>query len=335
MQSLIRFACLTAYLISSNLNAGVDDDDDNRSPITREVSVTESSKTQNQAGIITQRIKLAVRQPEFNAYGTVLSLEPLLNLRQQYLAAQSQENSAEARYYEADQNLSRTRNLHQQDIVSTRRLQEQQAQWQNYKANLATSRNQQETILATSRMQWGDKLTEWFTQNHGKQAEQFLNHQAQLLQITLPANTRLAPEIFSVDVDERGRRDQAIKATLISPAPQVDPTTQGERYLFKSEGRKLPYGAHISVWIASGKQGESSGVLIPENAVVWHLGQAFVFIKSEDGNFNRRLLPELIPSKEGYFMEKGFKPGEEIVTTGAQTLLSQELKNLIPREDDD
>jgi hypothetical protein len=31
----------------------------------------------------------------------------------------------------------------------------------------------------------------------------------------------------------------------------------------------------------------------------------------------------------------GFKAGEDIVITGAQTLLSQELKNLIPSEDND
>ena len=136
-------------------------------------------------------------------------------------------------------------------------------------------------------------------------------------------------------MDEHDRRDQAIKATLISAAPQVDPITQGERYFFKSEGRNLPFGAHISVWIPSGKQAQTSGVVIPKNAVVWHLGQAFVFIRSEDGGFNRRLLAELNPTKKGYFTSAGFEPGEEIVTVGAQTLLSEELKNLIPREDDD
>lgn len=333
----IRLICLTTFLFSS-INAVVADDDDDKQPrhsAANALAATQAEPSlQHKAGIKTQRLQSATRATEFSTYGKVLSLEPLLALRQQYLAAQAQQDSAAAKYQEADLNLHRTRNLHQQDIVSTRRLQEQQALWRNEKANLATSNYQQQTILAASRLQWGDTLTRWFTQNQDKQAEQFLGHRAQLLQITLPPNSQLAPDVFGIEVDEHGRRDQAIKATLISPAPQVDPITQGERYFFKTEGRSLPFGAYISAWITHGKQ-QSAGVIIPESAVVWHLGQALVFIKTEDGEFSRRLLAEQIPVKGGYFAASGFKADEEIVTIGAQTLLSQELKNLIPSEDDD
>ncbi len=327
---LIRFICVTALLLSSAGHAAVDDDEDKP---TRSSNAAGSS-IQRAAGITTQRLEPAVHQPEFSAYGSVLNLEPLLSVRQDYLAAQAQQESASAKYQETELNLNRTRNLYQHDIVSTRRLQEQQAQWQQDKASLSTSRNYQQTLLEASRLQWGDTLTTWFTQNDNEQAEQLLSHRAQLIQVTLPANRHLPPEVRSVDIDEHGRRNQAIRATLIAQAPLVDPITQGERYFFKSEGRRLPFGTHISVWIASDTAGRS-GVTIPENAVVWHLGQAFVFIKTEHGEFKRRLLTDMLPSKSGYFTASGFVPGEEIVTVGAQTLLSQELKNLIPKEDED
>ncbi|MGY6274587.1 efflux RND transporter periplasmic adaptor subunit [Methylomonas sp. MgM2] len=335
---LLRFVCFAAILFSTDNRAAVYEDEDTHSSSPKASSAAAKSTDSNtppSAGIVTERLLEATHQPEFSAYGTVLGLEPLLALRQQYLAAQAQRDSAEAKFHEADLNLNRIRNLHRHDIASTRQLQEQQALWRNYKANLATSTSQQQTILATSRLQWGDTLTGWFTANHNRHADQFLNSQAQLLQITLPANVVLASAVDSINVDERGRRDKAITASLISPAPQVDPVTQGQRYFFKIEDRKLPFGTHISVWIAGEKHAENSGVLIPENAVVWHLGQAFVFIKTEKGDFQRHLLPQLIPSQGGYFASGGFKPGEEIVTVGAQTLLSEELKNLIPREDDD
>lgn len=331
----IRFICVTALLLSSAGHAAVDDDEDKSmlSPVA--VSSNASGiHIEESAGITTQRLEPAVHQPEFSAYGSVLNLEPLLSLRQDYLAAQAQRESASAKYLETESNLNRTRNLYQHDIVSTRRLQEQQAQWQQDKANLSTSSNYQQTILEASRLQWGDTLTHWFTQNPSKQAEQFLSHRAQLIQITLPANTHLPDDIRNIYVDEHGRRNQAIPATLIAPAPQVDPVTQGERYFFKSEGRRLPFGTHLSVWIASDTAGRS-GVTIPENAVVWHLGQAFVFVKTEHGEFRRRLLTGMLPSKGGYFAASGFVPGEEIVIAGAQTLLSQELKDLIPKEDED
>lgn len=335
MHILIRFLYLTVILFSTSSHAARDDEDDSpQSPVADAVGSSAEAQWPQTAGIKTQHLEASAQQPEFSAFGTVVNLEPLLALRQQFLAAQAQQDSAQAKYQEADQNLTRTQNLHQHDIVSTRRLQEQQAQWRNDKANLATSSYQQQTLVAASRLQWGDRLTEWFTQTNSKQAEQFLNHRAQLLQITLPANSRLAPDINTIDVDEHGQRDRAIKATLISQAPQVDPITQGERYFFKTEGRSMPFGAHISAWIASGNQ-DNVGVIIPESAVIWHLGQAFVFIKTANGKFDRHLLPELIPAKTGYFTSGGLKPGTEIVTTGAQSLLSQELKNLIPSEDND
>lgn len=330
MPLLIRLTYLSLILISSLSYAAAGDDDERA-----EQAHTHSAENlQQTAGIKTQRLQATTQQSELTAQGLVSNLEPLLMLRQQYLSAQAQQDSAQARYQEANLNLSRTQNLHQHDIVSTRRLQEQQAQWQNDKAHLATSRYQQQTIIDASRLQWGDKLTRWFTQNNNQQAEQFLNHRAQLLQITLPANTLLPAKVQTIAVDTHGRREQAISATLISAAPQVDPITQGERYFFKAEGQKLAYGAHIQAWIPLGNE-KNSGVIIPETAIVWHLGQAFVFIKAEDGTFKRRLLPALNQSEGGYFVSNGFAPTEEIVTTGAQTLLSQELKNLIPSEDDD
>lgn len=330
MQLLIQLTYLSFILISS-LSYAASEGNDERA---EQENTPSTESLQQTAGIKTQRLQATTQQSELTARGLVSNLEPLLMLRQQYLSAQAQQDSAQARYQEANLNLSRTQNLYQQDIVSTRRLQEQQAQWQNDKANLAASSYQQQTIMAASRLQWGDKLTTWFTQNNNQQAEQFLNHSAQLLQITLPANTHLPDGLQTIAVDAHGRREQAITATLISAAPQVDPITQGERYFFKSEGQKLAYGAHIQAWIPLGTE-KNSGVIIPETAVVWHLGQAFVFIKAEDGTFKRRLLPALNQSETGYFVSSGFTPAEEIVTTGAQTLLSQELKDLIPNEDND
>lgn len=335
----IRFACLTFCLLSAPLSLANDDDQalpkhDHAAQTPQSPSVDDDAGLQQYADIKTQPLVSSTIQPEFVAYGVVLGLEPLLALRQQYLAAQALQDSAAAKYQEADANLSRTRSLHQSDIVSTRRLQEQQAQWQTDKANLATSSYQQQTILASGRLQWGDTLTTWFTQHHGKQAERFLNHRAQLLQITLPANTSLPPGLKSLAVGTQGRRDLAIRATLISQAPQVDPITQGERYFFECEGHNLPFGAYLNAWIPSGSPGKT-GVLIPESAVVWHLGQAHIFIKTAEGQFSRRTLTELVPDKNGYFAAAGFEPGEEIVITGAQTLLSDQLKNLIPNEDKD
>lgn len=333
MRLLNRYICLSC-LLTCNLSFAIADDDDdaakNDAPAANGLALSEA------AGIRTQPLSASQQAPEFNAYGNVVSLEPLVALRQQYLAAQADQESAAATFQQADSGLTRTRNLHQQEIISTRRLQEQQAQWRNDKAKLNTSQYQQQSVVANSRLQWGKTLTDWFTATRNPQAEAFLSGKTQLLQISLPPNRHLPSGLKRIAVDEYGRRDQAIDAQLISKTPQVDPVTLGERYFFKISERQLPFGAHITAWIADDKQATpTSGVIIPENAVVWHLGQAFVFIKDEKQNFVRHLLPTLRSSKGGYFLHSGLEAGQEIVVSGAQTLLSQELKKLIPVEDDD
>jgi hypothetical protein len=289
---------------------------------------------QKLAGIQTQTLIAAQQTPEFIAYGTVLNPEPLLNIRQQYLAASAQQGSAQARYSEAAQNLNRTRDLHQQDIVSTRRLQEQQAIWQADKANLASNNYQQQLIAYNSRLVWGATLSNWFTKAQDKNATQLLEHRAQLLQITLPANSQLDPTVSIIHVHERGQRQAAKPAALIAAAPQVDPLSQGQRYFFKCEECRLPFGAHITAWIPEGGQ-TSSGVNIPQSALVWHLGQAFAFVKTNANQFSRRVLSRYSANNQGYFVADGLQPGEEIVITGAQTLLSQQSKGSIPDEDKD
>ncbi|WP_347989551.1 hypothetical protein [Methylomonas sp. AM2-LC] len=291
-------------------------------------------KSQQLAGIKTQPLISVQQQAELTTYGRVLSPEPLVQLRQQYLAALAHQNSAKARYNEAHLNLNRTENLHQQDIVSTRRLQEQQAQWQTDKANLDASIAQQNSILDTSRLEWGDILTDWFVRTADKTASSFLNHTAHLIQITLPANQQLPASVQTIAVDTHGQRASAIKATLISASPRIDALTQGQNYFFKATGRQMPVGAHITAWIASDAQ-QLSGVSVPKTALVWNMGQAYVYIKIGDQQFSRRALVSYTAGENDYFVTGTLAAGEEIVTTGAQTLLSQQLKAQIPDEDDD
>ncbi|MBD9358112.1 efflux RND transporter periplasmic adaptor subunit [Methylomonas albis] len=321
-------------------NAALADDDDARSS-TRQTNpntdpdILQLDQTgQRLAGIQTQTLTAVQQTPEFAAYGTVLNPEPLLNIRQQFLAASAQQDSAKARYSEAAQNLNRTRDLHQHDIVSTRRLQEQQAIWQADKANLASNSYQQQLIAANSRLLWGDTLSNWFTKAQDKNAIQLLEHRAQLLQITLPANSQLDPSVNVIHIHERGLRQAALPAILISSAPQVDPVSQGPRYFFKCADCRLPFGTHITAWIPEGGRADS-GVTIPQSALIWHLGQAFAFIKTDANHFSRCALNHYSGNSQGYFVADGLPPGAEIVTTGAQTLLSQQLKGLIPDEDKD
>lgn len=330
-KSIQAYALIGLALLPSLSAADADDDP---APPAASEQLDLPAARQQLAGIQTQRLQAAQQQTEFSSYGTVVNPEPLLSIRQQYLAASSQQAAAQARYSEAEHNMTRSRQLHQQDIVSTRRLQEQQALWQADKANLAANSYQQQTIVASSRLLWGETLTSWFTQPQSQAAEQILNHQTQLLLINLPVNKNLHPSVTTIYIDARGQRQTAVRATLIAASPQIDPVSQGSRYFFSCQGCNLAYGAHVSAWIPDQQQ-STHGVNIPSSALVWHLGQAFVFVKTATDSFSRRHLNDYTPNAHGYFVPSALQAGEEIAITGAQTLLSQQLKGSIPSEDKD
>ncbi len=297
-------------------------------------SASALSDIQQSAGIKTQILQTDQKQAEIAASGMVLSLEPLLILRQHYLAAKAQQDGVKARFQEAELNLARTRNLHQNDIVSTRRLQEQQTRWQQDKANLNSSGAEQQALVSTSRMHWGDILTNWFILGQGKQADPFLHHRAQLLEIILPAGQLIKPGLTQLAVDILGQRDHAQTARLIGPAPTIEPVSQGMRYFFAIQGEPYPIGARLHVWVAL-DTAETVGVFLPQEAVVWYLGRPSVFVKSTQDVFKRRPLRGLIAVQSGYRVSGELQPGDEVAVTGAQTLLSEELNQQIPEEDDD
>lgn len=321
------------------LNPALADDDDipPQKPAAKTApSPANSENTIEQlAGIKTQTLTASTESAEFISYGKVLNLDALLQLRQQYLAAITQQSSAKARHNEAHLNLARTENLHQQSIVSNRRLQEQQALAQADKALLDASTYQQQTLLNNCRLDWGETLSAWFCSTNHPETAAFLNHQAQLVQITLPANHQLPSQVKQIWIDAHGQRQTAIVASLISASPQIDTVSQGQNYFFKIQNRRIPYGSHLTAWIPTGDHPTTTAVEIPASAIVRHLGQNQVFIKDKNGHFQRISLNQLSKTATGYLTTDGVQAGDQIVVTGAQTLLSQELKAQIPDEDDD
>jgi len=92
----------------------------------------------------------------------------------------------------------------------------------------------------------------------------------------------------------------------------------------------------------------SPGVVVPESAIVWLDGQAWLYLQrppsalpaepeggdtSESADrFVRRRVPMDEPVAGGWRGTEGFSPGDAVVVTGAQVLLSEEFRSEIPGE---
>ena len=69
----------------------------------------------------------------------------------------------------------------------------------------------------------------------------------------------------------------------------------------------------------------ANGVIVPRDAIVRHEGEAFVYVQTGDDTFARHEIELEHPLDKGWF-SADFKPGVRVVVTGAQQLLSEELK---------
>ncbi|MDO9107214.1 MAG: hypothetical protein Q7U57_19905 [Methylovulum sp.] len=294
--------------------------------------ITLDLQTQLSSGIETITLKPANQHAEFNAYGKALSIQPLLALRHRYLLAITDRNQATARFKQAEQANKRQQALYQGGVSAARSLQERQAQWQADKALLEGSELQRQAIIDESLLNWGKALSGWVLSAQPDSLEIFLNGRKTLLQITLPSNRQLPDNKLTIYVDPFGNRSKAQPAELISAAPQADVGNQGNSYFFQTNTNNIQAGMSVSAWLPEQKNG-LSGVVIPKSALIWFMGQACVYIKTDHDTFQRRTLDDYSVGADGYFIQRTVKPGEQIVTTGGQMLLSEEMRGQIPDDD--
>ncbi|MEQ1738273.1 MAG: efflux RND transporter periplasmic adaptor subunit [Methyloglobulus sp.] len=332
----ILLKTILILLVGSSSTIASTDDNDVIDPKAQQVggqpSVMIDSETQVASGLKTILVSLVQHQAEFESVGKVISIQPLLALRERYLVAQAELNGAKARLKQAGQNLKRQQELFRHGIAAKRSLQEQEVLGSTDQALVEASQIRLLSVANETRLLWGKELAEWALSDKAGKLKELLLGQQQLLQITLPANKQLPSQIDKLFVEPTGQRSKATPATLISRSTQVDNTMQGESYFFKVNGEGLSVGMKITVWIPEPTLGQS-GVIVPESALIWYMDQVYVYIKVAKDTFSRRLIKEFSLVRDGYFVKDDITAGEEVVTTGGQMLLSEELRGQIPDED--
>ncbi|GAB4265053.1 MAG: hypothetical protein Kow0065_15860 [Methylomicrobium sp.] len=299
-----------------------------------ERTLTIDTDTQNLIGLKTRTLVAYRYRPERVASGSAVSVQPLLDLRNRYLSAMADRQSVRTRLSLALQNLERARLLHRSGVVSAKNLQELQLQWQSERALEQAARLQIEAIRNEALLNWGQSLADGFLGDDSAQLSAYVSGRKKLLLVTLPSGSETLDKPDPIRVSRTGHRDQAMLARFISKAPQTDVLIQGESYFFETEQDDIRTGMRVTVFIPS-QQDAVVGVLIPASAMLRHLGQNFVYLKTTPNRFHRVRLTAYIDTPDGYFVESELSPGQEVVEVGAQMLLSEEFRGQIPDEDDD
>ena len=274
-----------------------------------EVILTLDVETQKRIGLKVTALTTTNLPPVVKGYGRVLDPAPLVQAVADLAGAKV---SADASRKEFD----RLKTLRAQDNASDRALQAAEAQALRDKS-LADS------LSAKLLLGWGKAVDDWDTL--AKLSKSLVLLEAALVRVDVPVGEALPGKPTGAHVLPLTPEAKPITAEFFGAATSTDPQFQGQGFLFLVRSNAPTVGAALTAQIQTDGT-PVAGVLIPANAIVRHEKEGWAYVQTGDDKFTRREAELGRASGEGYFVTSGFAAGDKVVTTGAQLLLSEELK---------
>jgi hypothetical protein len=292
-------------------------------------------ESQKASGIATQALKASRSEAAIEVYGMVMNLQPLAELRGRYLAAAAEARALRAAMAAAESEYRRMEMLHRDDRnVSEQALKSAEARYRSELARLAAAEQGAASIRDAMRSAWGDAITGWATRPDSPMLEALLQQRAFLVQLVLPYDLPKSAARGKISVAPAMARETARVARFVADSPQVDPGLPGETYFYVVQGGGFRAGMRVAARV--GLDGAPvAGVIVPAQAVVWHAGKAWTYLKQDEQTFARHEVSAAEELDGGWFNAGGFQAGDEVVVSGAQLLLSEELKYQIRNENED
>lgn len=282
------------------------------------VVVGMSDKIQGSIGLVVTNPAAAEFSPEVKTYGNVVDPAPIAELMTQLAAA-------EATFDNSHQELERLKALKEQNNASDRALQSAEA---TYKENMAAAMG----IRTKIQLAWGGKLANLSgdlvvppgTERKPPPALNPLTDGNVLVRLSLPAGESLDSTPETARVVPLGKNADSIIAQYYDEIPAVDPQTLMRSFLFFTTNSLKP-GEPVTGYLQTGGE-PIKGVIIPRDAVVRVEGKGWVYVLNSGGaSFTRTEIPLDHAVENGWFVT-AITSNDHVVVTGAQVLLSEELK---------
>ncbi len=274
---------------------------------------------QDEIGLTTETLKPIVRSVEREAYGFVLDPVPLSKLNADLISAQAALDASQAQF-------RRSKRLYaEQKSVSLRDLQTAQAAYLTDKTRL-------EALEQQLRDEWGEELARMDSRTRSELVSALIDRREAIARVTVPI-AEVVDSPGKADLVVLGHEREPLAARAVYDAPTVDPKMQGQSFLLLVSTSQFPVrpGTAVSAHLPASATAEQ-GVMVPRSAVVRYAAKEWVYEELGADRFVRR---EIVPAEstdDGYLMTGNFRGGIRIVVTGAQMLLSQELKSQIHLE---
>jgi hypothetical protein len=286
-----------------------------------ETAIRVDAATLQRSGIETARLSAAPYLAQVRAYGMVLDLARLTDLSNSYSSAEAQLRSVQAKIAASKPAFERAQRLYgNQQSVSLQALQSAEAAYRADEAVEAAAQSQVRTLSATAYQEWGAVLGKSLIEK-SPLITRLIERQEFLVQVTLPPRVVIVepPRVAAIDMGQNVRA----AITFVSPATRADPRIQSLSFFYTvpAESGVLP-GMNVLAFLPSGASAE--GVAVPAEAVVWWQDRAWIYRRTGPEAFVRNQIATEQPAPEGGFIIKDLRA--EIVTRGAQFLLSEEFR---------
>lgn len=293
-----------------------------------------SPDRQRLGGIRTVALQGATLNPEQAVQGKIVDISPLLELRTRYRATQAEARIGETTLALAQKNRDRLARLSQESIIATKDLVAAESMLATETTKAATLRHRLQELREEALHSWGPELFRLAIEEDSALWDGLLKRQKVLALVALPASQSLPPGTRTIHVARNRDREHAVRAEFLSAAPNTDNFVQGETYFFHLDAARLRTGMRVDAWIPRDGQKER-GVFVPASAIVWYGGLPWVYLRIDETSYRRVAVTDYEEYGDGWFVRSGLQGASQLVMTGAQLLLSEEMRGQIPREDDD
>ncbi len=272
-----------------------------------EPTITLDEKTQRAIGLATTPVSGSSQSEKIQAFGNVIDVQELAAAESQIAAARAQLGQANAKASFDRAELARLRTLNADNrAVSDKAVQEAAAALAADESAAASA----ETAIRAAETSSVQRFGPVVAGDQSLQAALF-SFRSVLVQISLRG---APPQTLSISTSDGG----SVSARLLSVAPRVDPKLQGASYFYLAPGGRLSAGMNVVAFYNGPRAVQ--GVTLPPEAIVSWQGKSWVYVRRDATHFTRREVSAAIA------------PGTMVVTTGAQQLLSEEMRSQLGEE---
>jgi multidrug efflux system membrane fusion protein len=290
------------------------DDEPAGAQVTRDengrVVIKMNDETQGNMGLKVAKPEAAEMAPEFKGFGRVLDPAPLASLITELVTAQ-------AAYAATSNELIRLKTLAGQGNATARALQTAEATEVHDQLVIQSAKDR----LALS---WGKAVAK--RDDLPAFVQSLVSLDEALVRIDLPAGEDLNSPPSGARIANLSGKDT--EAGFFDTTSGVDPQIQGRGFIFliKTNALRLLAGEAVTGYLKV-PGAAVPGAMIPRDSVIRTEGAAWVYVMQSDAeSFTRVQIPLDHPTDPGWFVTKVVSPDDYVVTAGAQTLLSEELK---------